>query len=81
MKTLLSLLSILVLLMAAISLDAYQLDAGVVFSAVAVTALFAIALNDSRRPERILVPTRVERFPEPARCSVTPRAHSMDLAA
>ncbi|MGA2444605.1 MAG: hypothetical protein ABSG50_04130 [Opitutaceae bacterium] len=82
MKTLLSLLSIFVLLMAAVSLDAsYQLDAGVIFSVVAVAALFAIALNDSRRPERFLVPTRVERFPEPSRCSVMPRANSMDLAA
>ena len=80
MKTFLSLLFISVLLTAAASLDAYQVDAGVIFSAVAVAALFAIALNDTG-PERRLVPTRITRFPAPSRRSVPPRAHSLDLAA
>ena len=80
MKTFLSLLFISVLLTAAASLDAYQLDAGVIFSAVAVAALFAIALNDSR-PKRCLVPTRVTRFPAPSRDSAPPSRHSLDLAA
>jgi hypothetical protein len=80
MKTLLSLLIISVLLTAAASLDAYQLDAGVIFSTVAVAALFAIALNDSR-PVRRLSPTRITRFPAPSRQSATLCRRSMDLAA
>ena len=46
MKTLLSLLIILVLTTAAIALDSYRLDASVLFLAVAVAVLFAFALND-----------------------------------
>jgi hypothetical protein len=80
MKTLLSLLFISVLLTAAASLDAYQLDAGVLFTAVAVAALFAIALNDSR-PVRRLSPTRITRFPAPSRAAASPRRRSLDLAA
>ena len=80
MKTFLSLLFISVLLTAAASLDAYQLDAGVIFSAVAVAALFAIALNDCR-PVHRLSPTRVTRFPVPSRSPATPRRHSLNLAA
>jgi hypothetical protein len=50
MKTLLSLLIILVLTTAAIALDSYRLDASVLFLALAVAVLFAFALND--RPLR-----------------------------
>jgi hypothetical protein len=80
MKTFLSFLFISVLLTAAASLDAYQLDAGVLFSAVATAALFAIALNDSR-PVRRLSLTRVTRFPATSRGCAMPRRHSLDLAA
>ncbi|MDD2765463.1 MAG: hypothetical protein PHE83_15990 [Opitutaceae bacterium] len=58
MKTLLSLLSVLLLIVAAVSLDAYQLDAGILFSALTVAALFAFALNDNRRLRRPLVASR-----------------------
>jgi hypothetical protein len=52
MKTLLSILSILVLTITAISVDAYPLDAGAWLTAAIVAALFGFALNDSRRPAR-----------------------------
>ena len=53
MKTLLSVLFILTLTMAAMWLDACRLDAGVWFMALAVAGLFGMALNDgSRRPSR-----------------------------
>ncbi|HUJ44523.1 MAG TPA: hypothetical protein VLW52_13055 [Opitutaceae bacterium] len=81
MKTLFSLLSILALLTATESLDASQWDAGALFSAIAVAVLFAIALNDARRPERSLVVGRVERYQPQARISGARRAHSLDLAA
>jgi hypothetical protein len=80
MKTFLSLLFISVLLTAVAALDAYQLDAGVLFTAVAVAALFAIALNDSG-PERRLTLTRIARFPAPSRTAAAPRRRSLDLAA
>ena len=51
MKTLLSILMIVVLIVAATSLDAARLDAGDWFITLAVAALFGMALNDSgRRP-------------------------------
>ena len=50
MKNLLPLLSIPVLITAALSLDSQPLDAGVLFLALAVAALFAVARND--RPLR-----------------------------
>ena len=50
MKTLLSLLIVLVLITAASALDPYRLDAGDLFLALAVAVLFAFALND--RPRR-----------------------------
>ena len=49
MKTLLAILSILVLTLAAIALDAYRLDIGDWFVAVTVAAMFGLALNDSHR--------------------------------
>jgi hypothetical protein len=52
MKTLLSILSILVLTVTAISLDAYPLDAGAWLTAAMVAALFGLALNDSQRAVR-----------------------------
>ena len=53
MKTLLSVLSILVLTITAISVDAYPLDAGAWLTAAMVAALFGFALNDTRRPARL----------------------------
>jgi hypothetical protein len=81
MKTLVALFSIFALLTATESLDASQWDAGALFSAVAVAALFAFALNDSRRPERPLLLGRVERYPGSSRYSAARRTPSMDLAA
>jgi hypothetical protein len=52
MKTSLSILSILVLTMAAISLDTHQLDVGDWFTAAMVAAMFGFALNDSHRLAR-----------------------------
>ena len=52
MKTSLSILSILVLTMAAISLDTHQLDVGDWFTAAMVAAMFGFALNDSHRSAR-----------------------------
>lgn len=81
MKTLFALFSIFVLLTAAEALDASQWDAGTLFSSVAVAALFAFALNDSRRPERPVLLGRVERYPGSSRYSGARRTPSMDLAA
>ena len=56
MKTLLSILSILTLTIAAMWLDTCRLDAGVWFMALAVAGLFGMALNDGgRRPARFRV--------------------------
>jgi len=52
MKTLLSILSILLLTAAAMSLDTYRLDAGDWSMAAIVAVLFGFALNDVRRRER-----------------------------
>jgi hypothetical protein len=52
MKTLLSLLIVLVLTTAASALDSYRLDASGLFLVLAVAVLFAFALND--RPRRDL---------------------------
>jgi hypothetical protein len=57
MKTLLSLLMVLVLTTAASALDSYRLDASGLFLALAVAVLFAFALND--RPRRDLRPAAV----------------------
>jgi hypothetical protein len=54
MKTLLSLLMVLVLTTAASALDSYRLDASGLFLALAVATLFAFALND--RPLRDRLP-------------------------
>ena len=56
MKTLLSLLIVLVLTAAASALDSYRLDASGLFLALAVAGLFAFALNDR--------PLRGQRAPE-----------------
>ena len=53
MKTLLSIIFILVLTITAISVDAYPLDAGAWLTAAMVAALFGFALNDTRRPARL----------------------------
>ena len=81
MKTLFALFSIVALLTATQSLDAVQWDAGELVSALAVAALFVIALNDSRQPERSLIRGRIESYPTPSRVSRARGAHSMDLAA
>jgi hypothetical protein len=52
MKTLLSILSILALTMAAMSLDTYQLDVGDWLTAAMVAAMFGFALNDTQRAPR-----------------------------
>ena len=52
MKTSLSILSILVLTMAAISLDTHQLDVGDWFTAAMVAVMFGFALNDTQRAPR-----------------------------
>jgi hypothetical protein len=49
MKTLLSILLIVVLIVAATLLDASRLDAGDWFITLAVAALFGMALNDGGR--------------------------------
>jgi hypothetical protein len=56
MKTLLSLCSILLLTAGAVKFDAARLDAGALFTAVLVAALFAFAATDGRRGGR---PVRV----------------------
>ena len=84
MKTILSLASILTplaLIFAVASLDTSRLDAGALFAALAVAALFAFTLSDVRRPPYRILSGRVTRFPTPARCSVPPHSSSMDLAA
>lgn len=81
MKTILSLLATLALIIGAASLDASQLDAGVLFSAFAVAALFAFALNDVPPPSYRDSYARVARFPRRSGPSATPQAHPMDLAA
>ena len=81
MKTILSLVTTLALIIGAASLDASKLDAGSLFSALAVAALFAFALNDVRRPPYQILSARITRFPGPARVSTAPQSHSMDLAA
>jgi hypothetical protein len=52
MKTLLSILSILTLIIAAMSLDTYQLDIGDWFTAAMVAVMFGFALNDTQRAPR-----------------------------
>jgi hypothetical protein len=81
MKTIFSLFTTFALIIAGASFDAYRLDAGVLFSAFAVAALFAFALNDVRRPPYRIPSLRITRFPAPARCSTPPQSRRMGLAA
>ncbi|MFA5057205.1 MAG: hypothetical protein WC485_03760 [Opitutaceae bacterium] len=81
MKTLLSLLSVLLLIVAAVSLDAYQLDAGILSAALTAALLFAFALNDNRRLRPPLVAGRIRQFPGPCRDTGRSSMHRMDLAA
>ncbi len=53
MKTLLSFLFVLVLIVGAIAADAYRLDFADWFVAAIVGAMFGLALNDRRAPARI----------------------------
>jgi hypothetical protein len=81
MKTVLSLVTPLALIIAAIALDTQRLNAGVLFSALAVAALFAFALHDGRRPVYQVPSARLARFPAPTRYSLPRRSRPLDLAA
>jgi hypothetical protein len=62
------------------SLDFHRLDPGVLFSAAAVAALFAFAINDGCRVRRPLY-AGVARFPSRHPGSLGRRVNSLDLAA
>ena len=81
MKTLLSLLSTLALITAIASLDSHRLDAGVLFPALAVGAVFAIALTEGRGPARPALAERFSRLPGPVVHFESPRHHHLKLAA
>jgi hypothetical protein len=53
MKTLLSILSTTVLIIGAISLDAYRLDIGDCAMVAMVAVMFGLALNDGSRAPRL----------------------------
>ncbi|HTX66693.1 MAG TPA: hypothetical protein VMD31_13045 [Opitutaceae bacterium] len=76
MKTLFALFYTFGITAGAASLDLHRLDPGMIFTALAVGALFALALNDGCRVRRPLVVAPVARFPRAAR-----RVDSADLAA
>ncbi len=48
MKTLVTILSVLALVLGAVAFDAWHLDFGTVFMAAAVAAMFGLALHDGR---------------------------------
>ncbi|HTT55916.1 MAG TPA: hypothetical protein VMF63_02320 [Opitutaceae bacterium] len=76
MKTLFALFYTFGITAGAASLDLHRLDPGMIFTALAVGALFALALNDDGRARRPLVVAPVTRFPRTGR-----RSDSVDLAA
>ena len=76
MKTLFALLYTFGVTAGAATLDLHQLDPGMLFTALAVGVLFALALNDGSRVRRPLVVAPVTRFPRTHR-----RPDSADLAA
>jgi hypothetical protein len=81
MKTLLSFLYTFGVIAGAVSLDSYRLDPEVLFTAVAVAALFALALNDGCRVRRPLSAGSVARFPSRKPGSLGRRTNAFDLAA
>jgi len=76
MKTLFALFYTFLVTAGAASLDLHRLDPGMIFTAVAVAALFALALNDGCRVRRPLSLAPVTRFPRTGR-----RPDTADLAA
>lgn len=81
MKTLLSLLCTFGVTVGAVSLDSYRLDPDVLFTAMAVAALFAMALNDGCRMRRPLFAGSIARFPSRKPAPVGRRTKALDLAA
>lgn len=81
MKTLFSLLCTFGVTAGAMSLDSYRLDPEVLFTAVAVAALFALALNDGCRVRRPLRAGSVARFPSRKPAPVGRRTNALNLAA
>jgi hypothetical protein len=81
MKTLFALFYTFGVTAGAVSLDSYRLDPEVLFTAVAVAALFALALNDGYRPRRAVGTTRVTRFPTRSPVPLGRHSTSLDLAA
>ncbi len=81
MKTLLSLLYTFGVTAGAVSLDSYRLDPEVLFTALAVAALFALALNDGCRVRRPLFAGSVARFPARKPAPVGRPTNTLDLAA
>ena len=76
MKTLFALLYTFGVTAGAASLDLHRLDPGMLFTAAAVAALFALALNDGCRVRRPRSLAPVARFPRAGR-----RPDTADLAA
>jgi hypothetical protein len=76
MKTLFALLGTFGATAGAGMLDVHRLDPGMIFTAVAVAALFAQALHDGCRVRRVRAVNPVARFPRAGR-----RPDSVDLAA
>ncbi len=81
MKTLLSILYTFGVTTGVVSLDSYQLDPGVLITALAVAGLFVLALNDDGRAGRPLVVHRVARFPSARASGPVVRENALDLAA
>jgi len=66
MKTLLSILSLFGILLAATVLSPSAIGAGDLLAAASVTAIFALAVADYDRPQRLVAIADVTRFPTPA---------------
>lgn len=81
MKTLLPLLSIFTLITGLASLDAHRWNAGILFPALAVAALFAIAFADGPRPARRTYSMGLARVPHPDAGFGPPRHQPVKLAA
>jgi hypothetical protein len=81
MKTLISLLSTLALIVAVSSLDSHRLDADVLFPALAVAAVFAFALTEGRGPARPALVEHFSRFPRPVAHFESRRQQPLKMAA
>ncbi len=81
MKTLLSILYTFGVTTGVVSLDSYQLDPGILITALAVAGLFVLALNDDGRAGRSLVAPPVTRFPAQRANRPVARESALDLAA